>query len=204
VALFEFSRNSFLRPRERLYELLTLQRAQSGAGIDLDVESDGMMNSRMIAGYVRRLAERGYLVESIAQGRPTFALTVTGRRRLQYLLVDFVNELTTVREHARALFRESLVPLALDQLRRVALYPASETAEAVFPALDPLGFELVAVVDDSPQKWGGMFHGHRVQPPAVLKDMKLDVVLVATVVFQEQIVRKIGELPLPGVRVHVL
>ena len=204
MALFEFSRNSFLRPRERLYELLTLQRAESHAGLDLEAEADGMMDSRMIAGYVRRLAERGYLEESSVGGRPRFTITAAGRRRLQYLLVDFVNELTTVREQARALFRSSLLPLALDKVRRVALYPASETADAVLPALDPLGLELVAVVDDSPQKWGALFHGHRVQPPAALKTLQLDCVLVATAAFQEQIVRKIKELPLRGVRVHVL
>jgi len=204
MALFEFARNSFIRPRERLYELLTLQRAESHGGLDLETRLDGMMDSRMIAGYVRRLVDRGYLAESDGKGAPRFRITRDGKRRLQYLLVDFVNELTTVREHARSLFRASLLPLALDHVRRVALYPASETAEAVFPALDALGLELVAVVDDSPQKWGALFHEHRIQPPAALRDLELDAVLVATVVFQDQIAKKIRKLRLRNVRVHVL
>jgi len=204
MALFEFSRTGFIRPRERLYELLTLQRVESHGTVDLSIDADGMMNARMVAGYVRRLAERGYLAESSEHGSQQYAITSSGRRRLRYLLVDFVNELTAVREQARALFRTSLLPLALDEVRRVAFYPAGDTAEAVFPALTALGFELVAIVDDSPQKWGRLFHGHRVQPPESLKDVRIDAIIVTTVVFQEQAVKRIRELSLPGVRVHLL
>lgn len=194
-------RSTFLRPRERLHELLVLQQAGGEGGISRRPGGAAMLDHRTLAGYLDDLVARG-LLEEDADYR--LQLTESGRTRLHYLLVDFANELHRLNDSAGDILRRSLVPLALTGARRVAFFPFGETAEVTQSVLESVGLELVAIVDDSPRKWDVRFHGLRVQPPATLRELQLDAVIVTTAVFQDRIVARIGELDLRDVQVHLL
>lgn len=195
-------RSRFLRPRDRLYELIALERAERGGGIPLDEATESLLDRRTVAGYLAELQARGLLAREIGGGRGCYRLTDAGRLRLHYLLVDYVNELAALHESARDILRRSLAPLSLTGVRRVAFYPHGETAEVAFAVLAQLDLELVAIVDDSPRKWGLPFHGLRVQPPDDLSRMQPEAVVVTSSLFQDRIVSRIRALTLGGVRIH--
>lgn len=200
--LHDLQRSGFLRPRERLYELLTLQQAESRDGLAIDSANDALLDQRTLAGYVADLESRGLLDRAERDGVRRLQLTEAGRRRLHFLIVDFAGELAGLQLAARELLRRSLIPLALDGIRRVAFYPFGETAEAAFTAMDGLDFDLVAIVDDAPTKQQVRFHHLRVQPPAILETIVPDAVIVTTAVFQDRIVARLESMSLPGTRIH--
>jgi hypothetical protein len=201
---FRLHRSTFLRPRERLYELLALHEADTPSGVAWDRRVGTVLDRRTLAGYMEALVERGLLESVPDAGGDCLRLTEAGRRRLRYLLVDYVRELHQLFESAHDLLRRSLAELALRGARRVAFYPASETAEVAAALLQPLGMELIAVVDDAPDRWGTSFLGVRVQPPAVLCDVRPDAIVIATAVFQDAIVERVRHLGLGDTPVHVL
>lgn len=203
--LHKLHRSEFVRPRERLYELLTLQAADSPEGLRLDGGSELLLDQRTLAGYVTDLRERGLLERASAapdSGGARLQLTEAGRDRLHYLTVDVVRELAALHEGARDLLRRKLVPLALDGARRIAFYPFGETAEVAHSVLAPLDLELVAIVDDAPEKWNLRFHGLRVQPPAALREVRPDAVVVTTAVFRDRILARLTDMQLAGVRLQ--
>lgn len=202
--IYRLQRALFLRPRERLYELLALQEADCRGGLVLDGTAEGVFDRRTINGYLADLEGRGLLVREDEARGERFRLTEAGRRRLHYLLVDYVGELARLHESAREILRRSLAPLSLAGVRRVAFYPHSETAEVAFSVLESLALELVAVVDDSPEKWEMPFHHVRVRPPADLVEIRPDAIVITSSLFEERIVAKITSMRLDGVRIHTL
>jgi hypothetical protein len=201
--MFRLHRSQFLRPRERLYELLALQEAARG-GIFPEGPTDSVFDRRTIVGYLTDLEGRGLLAGTGESAPRRLRLTDAGRRRLHYLLVDYVRELATLNESARQILRRSLAELSLAGVRRVAFYPHGETAEVTFAVLESLGVELVAIVDDSPLKWDTPFHHLRVRPSADLAVVRPEAVIVTTSAFEEQIVARITAMQLGGVRIHTL
>lgn len=201
--LHRLNRSSFLRPRERLYELITLYQAEASDGLRLESGPEAMLDQRTVAGFVADLEERALITRAEGEaGR--YRLTTAGRRRLHLLMVDLERELTGLHDAARELLRRTFVPLAIEGIRRVAFYPFGETAEAAYTAMEGLGFELVGIVDDSEGRQGLRFHGLRVEAPSTLVALAPEAVIVTTAVFQDRILARLAELPLAGVRVHTL
>jgi DNA-binding PadR family transcriptional regulator len=197
-------RSGFLRPRERLRELIALEEAERGGGIALHGAAESLFDRRTVAGYLSELENRGLLARDENDDRRPYRLTEAGRRRLHYLLVDYVNELAALHESARDILRRSLAPLSLAGVRRVVFYPHSETAEVAYSVLESLELDLVGIVDDSPRKWETAFHDLRVKPPTELPGMRPDAVIVTTSLFEDSVVAKIRTLALDGVRIHTL
>ena len=202
--IHQLHRTGFLRPRERLYELIALEQVERGGGTALDGASESLLDRRTIAGYLGALELRGLLTRDVSGERTSFRLTESGRRRLHYLLVDYVNELSVLHESARDLLRRSLAPLSLGGVRRVAFYPHGETAEVAFSVLSSLDLELVGIVDDAPRKWDMAFHHTRVRPPRELPSMRPEAIVVTTSVFEQRVVANVRALALDGVRIHTL
>jgi hypothetical protein len=197
-------RSGFLRPRERLRELIALEEAERGGGIAVQGAAESLFDRRTMTAYLAELESRGLLARNGNGDRGCYRLSEAGRRRLHYLLVDYVNELGALHESARDILRRSLAPLSLAGVRRVVFYPHGETAEVAYSVLDSLDLELVGIVDDSPRKWETAFHDLRVKPPSELPGMRPDAVIVTTSLFEEHVVAKIGTLALDGVRIHTL
>lgn len=201
--LHNLHRSSFVRPRERLYELITLYQADLPEGLTLSCGPEAMLDARTLGGYVEDLESRGLLARK-TEDSMRFTLTSAGRHRLRLLIVDLAGELDELRNTARTLLCRSLIPLAIAGLRRVAFYPFGETAEAAYAALDGLGFELVGIFDDAVSKEGLRFHGLRVQKPERLRLVAPEAVIVTSAVFQDRIVARLEAMQLDGILIHLL
>lgn len=202
--LHSLQRSAFLRPRERLHELLALQQIAIGVRDGNAPGSERLTDQRTMAGHVQELVQRGLAFVTPVGDDLMYALTEAGSRRLRILTVDLARELETLQEATRSLMRASLVSLALAGVQRVVLYPFGETAEMTYALVRALEMDVIGIVDDSPRKWGVRFHGLQVQPAATLTALAPDAVLVASAVFEEQILVKLAAMSLGTMRIHVL
>ena len=74
-----------------------------------------------------------------------------------------------------------------DGIRTVALFGAAYTAEVVYAVIKEVPLEVVAVVDSDPKKQGKPFGDLIIQPPDVLKKIKVDAVVITSFGKQEEI-----------------
>ena len=202
--LHSLQRSAFLRPRERFHELLALQQISVGIPDGAPTGTDRLADRRTMAGHLQELVQRGLVVVTEGADSVSYTLSDSGRTRLRMLTVDLARELEALQEATRALIRGPLVALALEGVRRVVFYPFGETAEMAYAVVLGLGMEVIGIVDDSPRKWGVRFHDLQVQPAAVLTSLAPDAVLVTSAVFQDAILTRLADMPLDGIRVHVI
>lgn len=200
--LHELQRSRFIRPREPLQELLALQHVALSYDSNSASAQDRLVDRRTLAGQLAALHERGFLRLLTEPAR--YELTDDGRVRLQMLTVDFARELAALRAGTLEMLRAAAVPLVLDGVRRLVLYPFGETTEIAFEAVDALGLEVIGIVDDAPAKWGVRFRGLAVQSSAWLATCDTDAVLVTSALFRREILERTRTLVRPGVRVHAL
>lgn len=200
--LHELQRSRFIRPREPLHELLALQQVALASGTTAPHARDRLIDRRTLAGQLAALHERGFV--RLTLNSADYELTDDGRVRLQMLTVDFARELAALREGTLQMLRAAAVPLVLDGVRRLVLYPFGETTEITCEAVDGLDLEVVGIVDDAPAKWGVRFRGIAVQPAVWLSTCDTDAVLVTSALFRSEILDRARALVRPGVRVHAL
>lgn len=202
--LFDEKTTSFLRPSRLLYELLVLTELDKIGTLRWEeTGSQEGLQSLIAAGFLEQLAEQGW-VEDIGTWPHSrlYQLTEAGRRRIRFLLVDYFHELLKRYDIARSIFRRRLSQLYAEGSRRIAFYAASESAEVAYSALENTGLELVAIIDDNPDKWGTMFCAHKVQAPDRVFNQGVDTVLITTVAFQDQIYERIKDWEDRGLRVR--
>jgi hypothetical protein len=200
--LHELQRSRFVRPREPLQELLALQHVALAYDTNGPNPRDRLVDRRTLTGQLAALQERGFV--RTAADATRYELTDDGRVRLQMLTVDFARELAALRAGTLEMLRAAAVPLVLDGVRRLVLYPFGETTEITCEAVDALGLEVIGIVDDAPSKWGVRFRGIAVQPASWLSDCETDAVLVTSALFRREILERARGLVRPGVRVHAL
>jgi hypothetical protein len=200
--LHDLQRSRFIRPRGPLHELLALQHLALARDTASPTPGDRLVEPRTIAGQFAALQERGFVRP--VEGAAHYELTDAGRVRLQMLTVDLARELAALRDGTLQMLRAAAVPLVLDGVRRLVLYPFGETTEITCEAVVALGLDVVGIVDDAPAKWGVRFRGLAVQPSEWLATCDTDAVLVTSALFRTEIIARAEALVRPGVRVHSL
>ena len=132
--LHSLQRSEFLRPRERLHELLALQQIAAGVRDGSTIGTERLADMRTMAGQLQELLQRGLVRATLSAEGTNYVLSEAGQSRLRVLIVDLARELETLTESTRTLLRADLVPLTRAGVERVVLYPFGKTAEM---ALDP-------------------------------------------------------------------
>jgi len=151
---------------------------------------------------IHELMEGGHLEIVDAGVRPfAYKLTDAGRNHLRRLIHQ---RFRTVLEELRVM--QSRISRRLQEVRakgvgRLLFYGAGEVLDATIPLAEELGFEVVGVVDDDPEKQGTSRGGHLVSSPNCIGTRRPDAVLITTYRHAEQIRNRLeGRLP-PGIRV---
>lgn len=184
-----------------VHDLLVLQQIKSGNFVDGQV----LPTHRLARSDVEQCLDRLRTGELVTGGEgpgQAMALTEEGENQLRVLLVDYIRELAVLYNEVIVVFQHKLAEYYMAGVRRVAFYPASDTAEVVFAALQGSGLTLVAVVDDDPSLWGASFHGLTIQSPEMLLKADVEGVICTTAVFERQIQGRMSALP--NLRARVL
>lgn len=199
--MFEIHNTRFLKPSGLVQELLVLQQIKSGGLVGGQALPTHRIAREELATCLERL-KAGEMVVGGESSSPEMALTEEGEKQMRILLVDYIRELTALYNEVIVVFQHKLAEYYMAGVRRVAFYPASDTAEVVYAALQGSGLSLEAVVDDDPSLWGASFHGLTIQAPATLANTAVEGVICTTAVFEKQIRENIATLP--GLRARVL
>ena len=152
------------------------------------------LSSSMANNYVKEL--RGQRLISITgQTNRTqrYHLTAAGRQALVEALIDYSAEIIRLYIAAKADLAERLRQMAEADIRTVALYGASGTAEVVYAALKETPLTVVAVFDSDPGKHGQDFNNFTIQPPEALTALAADAVVITSFAKQEEIHRLIHQ-----------
>ncbi len=129
--------------------------------------------------YLKRLARKGYIkITTIPPNRIRYLLTPKGLAEKTRLTYEYMEYSLQLYGQTRRLLRETLLPLARQGKRRVAIYGTTEAAELAFLTLRELSLELVGVVDGDGQS--GTFLGFRVQSLTEVSPEGVDLIIVAT------------------------
>ena len=202
--LLDKNRVSFLKPSSLLFELLVLSEIEkSGFKLEKSGAFEGIEKT-MVHAYTEDLAEKGLVKEVEEKGHGRYLLTKEGEARKRYLLVDYLNELIYLQNQAKEIFRKRFAEIYLKGVRRIAFYPAGETAEVASKALYDSGLELILVVDDDSDKWGMEFGDLKIDPPRAIHEIKPDAVVITTCVFQPQVMENIKQLGVDDIQVFTL
>jgi len=184
--MFELDNTLFLKPSELIHDLLILQQIKSGELAGGQALPNHRLSRQDIAGCLHRLEAGGFIHPNRGIGAEA-KLTNDGEQQMRMLLVDYIRELMLLHNEVIAVFRKKLAQYYMADIRKVAFYPVSDTAEVVYAALAGSGLTLVAAVDDDPSLWGSPFHELLVQAPSTLSSLEVDGVICTTAVFEEQI-----------------
>jgi hypothetical protein len=151
---------------------------------------------------IRELLDGGYLEVVDTAVRPfAYRLTGTGRSYLRRLSHEHYR---SVLDDFRAM--QSRISRRLREIRgknvhRLVFYGAGDVMEVTLPLAEGLGFDVVGVVDDDPDKHGRHRGGYPVAAPDCLGEQAPDGVLITTYRHAEEIRGRLdGRLP-DGVRV---
>ena len=130
---------------------------------------------------IRSFIKEGYVQVLNPNVRPyAYCLTPSGReyrRRLSHQHYRSVlGSFRDVQERIRRRLRE----IKRKGVSRLVFYGSGDVMETTYPLAKSLGLEMVGVVDDDPAKQGATRGTMVVQPPASIRELDPDAVLITT------------------------
>lgn len=155
------------------------------------------LSGAMINQYLREMAAEGLLRYVPANGKSfRYLLTEQGEVMRRRMFATYSSELVRVYSSLKQSILNKLSALERKGVRKVVLFGASETCEVVLSALRHSSFEVVAVVDNDPEKHGKIFHGQVIASPRILDDLHCQAVIITTFGHQDEICCQISALSL--------
>jgi len=158
---------------ETLSEDSTLSQSALGERTGLSVAS--------VNKYLRDMQLQG-LVEKRPVNAKSFeyVLTRPGHDLRRELLDEYCAEVVRGYTALKALVQSKLERLEEAGRQSLILWGASETCEVALSAIRGTGLTVLALVDSNPAKHGTLLAGHVILPPAVLRDLKCDAVVITS------------------------
>ncbi len=191
----EFAKARFLSDSSATIELLLLVVIEENMPLVLDqLQTLSLLSRPQITAALKKLEADGDIKIEKLGDETYYRVTERGTARSRYMFVDYFHELRKMESCLTESLVARLSKLAQEGIRSVAVYPVGETAEVVAAALPAAGMSLAMAVDDSPSAWDRKFHGLSVRPTADLKGARIDGVILATCVFQEQLRKQLATL----------
>ncbi|MEW5766375.1 MAG: winged helix-turn-helix transcriptional regulator [bacterium] len=196
----------FLQPTPPFRELMILLEIEKNSRISQHILAHRVgLAPSMVNNYIKGLTERGIVeVKGESHRRLTYSLTSKGLDQRALLLSSYMIETIKLYKNAKAEFKVRLNKFIEEGLERVIFYGAGETAEVVFPVAEELGFNVVAVVDNDPQKQGQEFAGRIILAPSHIERIRPDGVIITSMGYHHQIYESIKRLEEQGIKVRKL
>ena len=153
------------------------------------------LSGAMVNQYLRELAASGLIRYVPANGKSfRYLLTEEGEATRRTMFATYSSELVRLYSSLKQSILDKLKALERKGVRKVVLFGASETCEVVLSALRQSPFEVVAVVDNDPEKHGKLFHGQVIASPRILDDLRCQAVVITTYGRQDEICGQLSPL----------
>ena len=195
----------FFHPTAEMRQLLLLG---SLAGEGERISQRGLaeraaLSPAVVNGYLNRFTQDGLVdAKPINDRDRSYLLTPSGHLQVAQMAVEYMRETFVLFSRAKAELRRHLAELqSTHGIKRVVLYPAGEVAELVIHALVGTPLEVLALVDDAPQKQGCMMFGFPVVSRESIEALSVDGVLVTTFRYRDAVMKKINYLRSKGIAI---
>lgn len=188
---------TFYRPSKEARQLAILDAlSQDGQVSQKELGRRANLSGAMVNQYLRLMVEEGLVRYEPVNGKSfRYSLTELGEASRRAMFASFSSETVQIYTALKAAIQSRLAGLKARGLKKLALFGASETCEVVLQALRAAGgFEVVALVDNDPDKAGKTLGGHVISPPVALESLRPQAVVITSFGRQEEIFEQLAGL----------
>jgi len=196
----------FFRPTSSLRELTIFFEISRNADItQKELAQKASIVPAMANRYIKHFLKSRYVKTDGSTNRDMrYYLTRKGHSRMMRLMQKYCNETISLYIKAKNEIKNRLRKVLDEGYREIVLYGAAETGEIALTAGDELGFDILAIVDSNPRKHGKPLGRKKVRPPAAIRKLKPDAVVISSFGQQKQIYDQIKDLESQGIAVRKL
>jgi predicted transcriptional regulator len=186
---------TFFNPSPNFREMMILKLISQENDISQDAMAKkvGVVPS-MINKYLKDFEENGNIIKSGENKRNmSYELTEAGKKRLQFLTVSFVDEVSELYTETKDSFKKVFQTLKKDNLKDILLYGAGVVGGIVLKVLKDENINIIGFLDDSPLKQGDKLQGIDIYSPEKAKELTYDALIIASFRKSEKILEKASE-----------
>lgn len=186
----------FIKPTRIARELFILETLALDSSLSQHkLGQSSFLSGAMVNQYLRALQDKG-LIRFVPVGNKayTYEPTEEGAALRRSMFAAYSGELVRLYSALKRCILEKVSCLESKGIQKIALFGASETCEVVLSALAESHLDVVAVVDNDPEKQGKMFKGHAICSPEVLQYLPIQAVVITSFGHQDEIYEQIAPL----------
>ena len=180
----------------RLYfRFILLKKIDEQEGIILPVQSqDSELLLAMSITYIQNIVEEG-LVKKVENEDATEILVITekGKSQLQQDHIDYQLDLLALEQSLGDYYYKKIGILKEKNIKSVALYGASDTAQSFLNYLINNGINIACILDDDESKHTNNYFGFPVISTEEVSLYTFDAIIITTVKFQDEIKSRINQ-----------
>ncbi len=196
----------FFNPTNVYKELVLLQEIEKDPSIT-QKELGNVIGAApsMVNVYIKELEEQNYLNrEYISTKTVNYRITPEGIKRKNYLLIVYMRELLALYYLAKNNVEEFLSKVQQKGYKNLLLYGAGEVAETMIAVIrdrEISSLNVLAILDDDPQKQGTEILGYKIIDRSEIEKYNPDAVIITSYTFEEDIMERLKEVNYDMIRV---
>ena len=189
----------FFNPTSELKELLLLQHIENNP----DTTQKEIANviggaPSMVNVYIDNLEENNYMVRDYQSAKIVYYnITPEGVKRKNYLLICYMRELLDLYKLAKSNVEKFLTNIENKGYKNILLYGAGEVAETIIGVIrdkEISSLNVLAIIDDDPQKQGTEILGYKIIGRNQIEKYKPDAIVITSYTFEEDIMGRLKEV----------
>ncbi|KLO23102.1 MarR family transcriptional regulator [Marinitoga sp. 1197] len=187
--MFNFEEYMFFNPSPNFRELMLLQLISQNEHISQEMLSKSVgIAPSMVNRYLKDFEDKDYILK-IGENRRNmnYKMTEEGKKRLQFLTVSFINEVSKIYSETKNSFKKVLDKIENMGYKNILLYGAGVVGGIVLKVLTGENINVIGFIDDSISKQGDKLHGISIYSPEEVKDLKYDMIIIASFRHSERI-----------------
>lgn len=201
--MFNFEDYNFFNPSPNFREMLILQLISNNSEISQETlaKKVGIVPS-MINRYLKDFEEKSFIIKTGETRRKmNYEITETGEKRLQFLMVSYINEVSNIYSQTKKSFEKVFNLIEHNNFKNIILYGAGVVGGIVLKLLMSENLNVVGFTDDSPSKTGEKLHGFTIFEPEEVSKLNYDAVIAASFKHSSEIAEKAREHNLKNIYV---
>lgn len=189
----------FFNPTSDFKELQLLQHIENNPDTT-QKELANIINgaASMVNVYISELEEKNYLVREYRSAKVVYyRITAEGVKRKNYLLITYMRELVDLYRLAKSNIEDFLRTVEGKGFKNILLYGAGEVAETIIGVIrdrELTRMNVLAIIDDNPDKIRKTMLGYKVISRDDIKDYNHDAIVITSYTFEEDIRQRLEEI----------
>jgi DNA-binding MarR family transcriptional regulator len=199
--MFDFEDYTFFNPSPNFRELMILQIISKNENVSQEMiaKTVGIVPS-MVNRYLKDFEDKKYIIKTGENRRKmNYEITADGKKRLQFLTVSFINEVSKIYAETKKSFNKVLDKIEDVGYQNILLYGAGVVGGIVLKVLTSENINVIGFIDDSISKQGDKIHGINIYSPKEVKNMEYDMIIIASFRHSEDILKNARENELSNI-----